>query len=151
MRDEARQKLEKEKCSGPVAELQQMIMCWNEVDEKAAGLILTEGKTVAGAYECMRKEAEKIKSGMSACLEPSKALAIVMEYFGVDKNNIQQELEGGLMHRIIIEYATHWKPYGAPVEIATNPQPVADLSKEPAKEKEKEGFSLEDFSLEAVL
>ena len=151
MKEQARQKLEKEKCKGPVAELQQMIMCWNEVDEKAAGLILTKGKTIKDAYSVMEDEARKIKNGNKACLEPSKAMGIVMKYYGVPEKEIQAELEGGLMYRIIMEYATHWKPYGAPVEIATNPQPVADLSKEPAKEKEKEGFSLEDFSLEAVL
>lgn len=53
MKEQARQKLEKEKCKGPVAELQQMIMCWNEVDEKAAGLILTKGKTIKDAYSVM--------------------------------------------------------------------------------------------------
>ena len=109
MKEQAIQKIEKEECKGPVAELQQMIMCWLAVDEKAAGLIMTEGKTIKGAYEAMRKEAEKIKSGMSACLEPSKAMAIVMEYFGMDKDSIQQELEGGLMYRIITEYSTRWK------------------------------------------
>ena len=151
MKEQVRQKLEKEKCSGPVAELQQMIMCWIAVDERAAGLILAENKTVAGAYKAMEDVARKVKSGNHAVIDPPKAMAIVMEYYGMAKDDIQKELEGGLMYRIIMEYSTRWKPYGAPVEITTNPQPVADLSKEPAKEKEKEGFSLEDFSLEAVL
>lgn len=147
MKEQAMQKIEKEKCEGPVAELQQMIMCWLAVDEKAAGLIMTEGKTIKGAYEAMRKEAEKIKSGMSACLEPSKAMAIVMEYFGMDKDSIQQELEGGLMYRIIMEYSTRWKPYGAPLEISSNPQPVSDLS----EKTENKAFSLDDFSMEDML
>lgn len=147
MKEQAIQKIEKEECKGPVAELQQMIMCWLAVDEKAAGLIMTEGKTIKGAYEAMRKEAEKIKSGMSACLEPSKAMAIVMEYFGMDKDSIQQELEGGLMYRIITEYSTRWKPYGAPLEISSNPQPVSDLS----EKTENKAFSLDDFSMEDML
>ena len=151
MKEQAMQKIEKEKCKGPVAELQQMIMCWNEVDDRAAGLIMTEDKTIKGAYEFMRKEAEKIKSGMSAVIDPPKAMAIVMEYFGMDKNSIQQELEGGLMYRIIMEYSTRWKPYGAPVEITTNPQPAADIPQEPAKEPEAKGFSLDDFSMEDML
>ena len=151
MKVQAMQKIEKEECKGPVAELQQMIMCWIAVDEKAAGLIMTEGKTIEGAYEAMRKEAEKIKIGRSACLEPSKAMAIVMEYFGMDKDSIQQELEGGLMYRIIVEYSTRWKPYGAPIEITTNPKPAADIHQEPAKEPEAKGFSLDDFSMEDML
>lgn len=146
MKEQAMQKIEKEKCKGPVAELQQMIMCWIAVDDKAAGLIMTEGKTIAGAYECMRKEAKKIKNGSSAVIDPPKAMAIVMEYYGMKKDSIQQELEGGLMYRIIMEYSTRWKPYGAPIEITTNPQPVSDLPKEPAK-----GFSLDDFSMEDML
>ena len=151
MKEEAIQKIENKKCEGPVAELQQMIMCWVEADERAAGLIMAKNKTIKDAYAVMRKEAEKIKSGMSACLEPSKAMAVVMEYFGMDKDSIQQELEGGLMYRIVSEYASHWKPYGAPVEITTNPQPVADVPQEPAKEPEAKGFSLDDFSMEDML
>ena len=143
MRDTARQKLEKETCNGPVAELQQMIMCWNEVDDRAAGLILTEGKTIKDAYAAMRKEAKKIKSGNSACLEPSKAMEVVMKYYGVPEDSIQAELEGGLMYRIIMEYSNHWRPYGAPVEITTNPQP--------AKAPEGKVFSLDDFSMEDML
>ena len=151
MKEQAMQKIEKERCKGPVAELQQMIMCWIAVDDKAAGLIMTEDKTIKGAYEFMRKEAEKIKSGMSAVIDPPKAMAIVMEYFGMDKNSIQQELEGGLMYRIIMEYSTRWKPYGAPVEITTKPQPASDIPQEPAKEPEAKGFSLDDFSMEDML
>lgn len=146
MKEQAIQKIEKEKCEGPVAELQQMIMCWIAVDEKAAGLIMTKGKTVDGAYQAMYKEARKMKKGTSAVIDPQKAMAIVMKYFGMKEDNIQQELEGGLMYRIIMEYSTRWKPYGAPVEITTNPQPVSDLPKEPAK-----GFSLDDFSMEDML
>lgn len=151
MKEQAMQKIEKEKCEGPVAELQQMIMCWIAVDDRAAGLIMAKNKTIKDAYAAMRKEAEKIKSGMSACLEPSKAMAVVMEYFGMDKDSIQQELEGGLMYRIVSEYASHWKPYGVPVEITTNPQPAADIPQEPAKEPKAKGFSLDDFSMEDML
>lgn len=150
MKEQAMQKIEKEQCKGPVAELQQMILCWVAVDEKAAGLIMTKNKNVKGAYAAMRKEAEKIKSGQSAVIDPPKAMAIVMEYFGMDKDTIQQELEGGLMYRIIMEYSTKWKPYGAPIEITTNPKPVADLPQTPA-EPESKAFSLAEFSLEGML
>ena len=152
MKEQAIQKIEKETCKGPVAELQQMIMCWVAVDDNAAGLILTEKKTVAGAYKAMEDVARKNQSGSKAVFDPPKAMAIVMEYFGVDKNTIQQELEGGLMYRIIMEYSTKWKPYGAPVEITTNPKPVADLPQAPAEpEPASKAFSLDDFSLEGVL
>lgn len=151
MKEQAIQKIEKEQCKGPVAELQQMILCWVAVDDKAAGLILTEKKTVAGAYKAMESVARKEKSGSSAVIDPPKAMAIVMEYFGMDKDTIQQELEGGLMYRIIMEYSTKWKPYGAPIEITTNPKPVADLPPAPAPEPASKAFSLDDFSLEDAL
>ena len=80
MKEQAMQKIEKEKCEGPVAELQQMIMCWIAVDERAAGLILAENKTVAGAYKAMEDVARKVKSGNHAVIDPPKAMAIVMEY-----------------------------------------------------------------------
>ena len=150
MKEQAIQKIEKEKCSGPVAELQQMIMCWIAVDEKATGLIMTKNKNVKGAYAAMRKEAEKIKSGQSAVIDPPKAMAIVMEYYGMAKDDIQKELEGGLMYRIIMEYSTRWKTYGAPIEITTNTQPAADLPPAPA-EPESKAFSLAEFSLEGML
>ena len=149
MKEQAIQKIEKEQCKGPVAELQQMIMCWVAVDDKAAGLILAENKSVEGAYKAMEDVASSEKKGNKAVIDPPKAMAIVMEYFGVDKDTIQQELEGGLMYRIIMEYSTKWKPYGAPVEITSNPKPVADLPKVP--EPETKAFSLDDFSLEGVL
>ncbi|WP_297966968.1 hypothetical protein [uncultured Anaerovibrio sp.] len=151
MKEEAIQKIENKKCEGPVAELQQMIMCWVEADERAAGLIMAENKTVAGAYKAMEDVARKEKNGSHAVIDPPKAMAITMEYYGMAKDDIQKELEGGLMHRIIMAYATRWKPYGAPVEITTNPQPAADIPQEPAKEPEAKGFSLDDFSMEDML
>jgi hypothetical protein len=151
MKVQAMQKIEKEECKGPVAELQQMIMCWIAVDERAAGLILAENKTVAGAYKAMEDVARKVKRGNHAVIDPPKAMAIVMEYYGMAKDDIQKELEGGLMYRIIMEYSTRWKPYGAPVEITTNPQPVADIPQEPANEPENKGFSLDDYSMEDML
>lgn len=150
MKEQAIQKIEKEKCSGPVAELQQMILCWVAVDDKVAGLILTEKKDVAGAYKAMESVARKEKSGNHAVIDPPKAMAIVMEYYGMAKDDIQKELEGGLMYRIIMEYSTRWKPYGAPIEITTNPQPAADLPPAPA-EPESKAFSLAEFSLEGML
>ncbi len=134
-----------------MAEVQCMIMCWLAVDEKAAGLILAENKTVAGAYKAMEDVARKKRSGNHAVIDPPKAMAIVMEYYGMAKDDIQKELEGGLMYRIIMEYSTRWKPYGAPVEITTNPQPAADIPQESTKEPEAKAFSLDDFSMEDML
>lgn len=48
-----------------------------------AELILAEGKSLKGAYEAMRKAAEKVKVGNCAVLSDDEGFRIVKEYFGI--------------------------------------------------------------------
>lgn len=48
-----------------------------------AELVLAEGKSLKGAYEAMRKAAEKVKVGNCAVLSDDEGFRIVREYYGV--------------------------------------------------------------------
>lgn len=60
-------------------------------NEDAAEKILAEDKTIMKSLDEMRKEAEKVKVGNMAMLSDEEGFAIVLKYFGIEKeenNNI---------------------------------------------------------------
>ncbi len=153
MKEQAMQKIEKERCNGPVAELQKAVMCWLEADDDAAGFIMTEGKTINGLFEFLKETARKNESNGCCCIngDDSEGMSLVLNYFGMDKDKAHSRLEKGLMYDMGQVMLSRWKPYGAHVENTTNPQPVADIPQEPAKDPEAKAFSLDDFSMEDML
>lgn len=153
MKQQAMQKIDKETCKGPVAELQKAVMCWLEADDEAAGLIMTEGKTINGLFDFLKDTARRNASNGCGCIngDDPEGMSLVLNYFGMDKNEAHSRLEGGLMYKMGQVMLSQWKPYGAPVEITTNPQPVSDIPQESAKKPEAKGFSLDDYSMEDML
>lgn len=153
MKNQAMQKIENEKCSGPVAELQKAVMCWLEADDDAASFIMTEGKTINGLFDFLKDTARKNESNGCGCINGNdpEGMSLVLNYFGMDKDKAHSRLENGLMDKMGQVMLSRRKPYGAPVEITTNPQPVADIPQEPAKESEAKAFSLDDYSMEDML
>ena len=153
MKNQAMQKIENEKCSGPVAELQKAVMCWLEADDDAASFIMTEGKTINGLFDFLKDTARKNESNGCGCINGNdpEGMSLVLNYFGMDKDMAHSRLENGLMDKMGQVMLSRRKPYGAPVEITTNPQPVADIPQEPAKESEAKAFSLDDYSMEDML
>ena len=153
MKNQAMQKIENEKCSGPVAELQKAVMCWLEADDDAASFIMTEGKTINGLFDFLKDTARKNESNGCGCINGNdpEGMSLVLNYFGMDKDKAHSRLENGLMDKMGQVMLSRRKPYGAPVEITTNPHPVADIPQEPAKESEAKAFSLDDYSMEDML
>lgn len=153
MKNQAMQKIENEKCSGPVAELQKTVMCWLETDDDAASFIMTEGKTINGLFDFLKDTARKNESNGCGCINGNdpEGMSLVLNYFGMDKDKAHSRLEKGLMHKMGQVMLSRWEPYGAHVENTTNPQLVADNPQEPAKGPEAKAFSLDDFSMEDML
>ena len=153
MKEQAMQKIENEKCSGPVAELQKAVMCWLEADNDAAGFIMTEGKTINGLFDFLKDTARKNESNGCGCIngDDPEGMSLVLNYFGMDKDKAHSRLENGLMYKMGQVMLSRWKPYGAHVGNTTNPQPVADIPQEPTKDTEAKAFSLDDFSMEDML
>lgn len=58
-----------------------------ENSEAAAEKILEKDKTIMNSLGAMRKEAEKVKVGNMAMLTDEEGFAIVLKYFGIDKEN----------------------------------------------------------------
>ena len=59
-------------------------------NEDAAEKILSEDKSIMKSLDAMRKEAEKVKVGNMAMISDEEGFAIVLKYFGIEKeeNNI---------------------------------------------------------------
>lgn len=55
-----------------------------KADPAAAEAVLADKKTIKGAVEEMRKEAEKGKVNNVGIIAPDEALAIIFEYFGIN-------------------------------------------------------------------
>ena len=143
MIEKAKNKIQSENLKGPEAEVQQMILCWLECDDRAAGMVLQEGKTAAGAYEAIKTAARKKSRNTAACVNPPEAMAIVLEYFGMDRQQAEAEIEDSLMYRIIMAYSKTWQPYAAQGGKNEKTQPAADSA--------KGGLDLSSFSLEAIM
>ena len=136
-------------------------------DTKAVELLADAAKNTKGAYNAMENFARN-KKGKGNCvkLEPLEAMACVMEYYGIDKNEAHNQLEGGLMYHLMMAECKKYRPYGVDEQAAdTAPAsaakatPVTDLpeAEPPAKQAEYEKpkieavptpFSFDDFDSE---
>lgn len=130
-------------------------------DSKAVELLAKGAKNSSGAYKAMENFARnKKRSGRCVTLEPLEAIACVMEYYGIDKNEAHNQLEGGLMYHLMMAECKKYRLYGADEQAAdTAPAsaakatPVTDLQPKMQYEKpqiieEPTPFSFDDFDSE---
>ena len=142
----AKEKLEAENFQHGTPEdaIRSMCLEWLEWavvnDSKAVELLAKGAKNSTGAYEAMENFARnKKRSGSCVTLEPLEAIACVMEYYGIDKNEAHNQLEGGLMYHLMMAECKKYRPYGADEQ--SKATPVTDLEKKPS-------FSFDDFDSE---
>ena len=120
-------------------------------DSKAVELLANSAKNSSGAYEAMETFARnKKRSGSCVTLEPLEAMACVMEYYGIDKNEAHNQLEGGLMYHLMMAECKKYRLYGADEQPKATP--VTDLEKNPYEKPKLEeaspSFSFDDFDSE---
>ena len=153
----AKEKLEAENFQHgtPQDVIRSMCMEWLEWavvnDSKAVELLAKGAKNSTGAYEAMENFARnKKRSGSCVTLEPLEAIACVMEYYGIDKNEAHNQLEAGLMYHLMMAACKKYRPYGADEQSKTTP--VTDLEKKPYEKPKLEeaspSFSFDDFDSE---
>ena len=107
---------------------------------KAVELLADAAKDTEGAYKAMENFARNNKRSSSCVtLEPLEAIACVMEYYGIDKNEAHNQLEGGLMYHLMMAECKKYRLYGADEQPKATP--VTDLEKKPS-------FSFDDFNSE---
>ena len=120
-------------------------------DTKAVELLADAAKDTEGAYKAMENFARNNKRSSSCVtLEPLEAIACVMEYYGIDKNEAHNQLEGGLMYHLMMAECKKYRPYGADEQ--SKATPVTDLEKKPYEKPKLEeaspSFSFDDFDSE---
>ena len=120
-------------------------------DSKAVELLSNSAKNSSGAYKAMENFARnKKRSGSCVTLEPLEAIACVMEYYGIDKNEAHNQLEGGLMYHLMMSECKKYRLYGADEQ--SKATPVTDLEKKPYEKPKLEeaspSFSFDDFDSE---
>ena len=118
---------------------------------KAVELLADAAKDTEGAYKAMENFARNNKRSSSCVtLEPLEAIACVMEYYGIDKNEAHNQLEAGLMYHIMVAECKKYRPYGADEQ--SKATPVTDLEKNPYEKPKLEeaspSFSFDDFDSE---
>ena len=165
----ARQKIEAETTDTEsyTGQIGMMLLSWIDYADNAAELILTDGKTIKGAFEAIRDYASVHRTGNYACVPPTKAMELILKYFGQEEP--QAVIEGGLMYKVMTDEAARFKPYGtetpesgtkgtengtdAPeTETVTSPseqkpQPVAEETKPKNDLSALSALSLEDLGL----
>ena len=118
---------------------------------KAVELLADAAKDTEGAYKAMENFARNNKRSSSCVtLEPLEAMACVMEYYGINKNEAHNQLEGGLMYHLMMAECKKYRLYGADEQ--SKATPVTDLEKKPYEEPKLEeaspSFSFDDFDSE---
>ena len=134
---------------------------WAVVNDcKAVEFLADNAKNSTGAYEAMENFARnKKRSGSCVKLKPLEAMACVMEYYGIDKNEAHNQLEAGLMYHLMVAECKKYRPYGADEQAAdTAPAsaakatPVSDPENKPYEKPKLEevspSFSFDDFDSE---
>lgn len=144
LKKQAKRKVEAEMTEpdSPLGQIGMMCITWIDYADNAAELILTEGKTLAGALGEMRKYAAKVKNGNAACVDPVKAMELVLEYFC--QPDPKAIIEGGLMYKCMMDAAARFKPYEAtvPVDVEIKPMEPAPVQEVPAQSKPQPGADL---------
>ena len=89
---------------------------------------------------------------------PEEAAEVILEYFGMKKDEAQQELEHGLMYKLMMAASKKYKPYGTSESAVENPHPVAEveeaeeIGKDAAVEQPHRALvDLSAFSMEGLL
>lgn len=151
----ARQKIEAETTDTDsyTGRIGMMLLSWIDYADNAAELILTDGKTIKGAFEAIRDYARAHRTGNYACVPPTKAMELILEYFGQEEP--QAVIEGGFMYKVMTDEAARFKPYGTDTpetETVTSPseqktQPVAEKTKHKNDLSALSALSLEDLGL----
>lgn len=154
--DKAREKLERERITAGSAQdkIKEFCLLWLDVSDKAAELILAEDKTIAKAYSFMKEKASQKRSGASCvCITPEEAAEVILEYFGMKKDEAQQELEHGLMYQLMIAASKKFRPYGMTESAIENPHPVAEAETKAEAEIEAplHRVDLSAFTMEGLL
>lgn len=152
----AKTKLEAEKWAHGTPEDAIRVMCleWLEWDEENGGrqgvaaLLAVEGKDTKGAYKAMEEYARSKKKGTCVKLEPARAMGAVMKYYGVDKDQAQAALEGGLMYYLLTTEARKYKPYSTAEADNAKATPVSEM---PTGTRGGGKFSLDIGELEELL
>ena len=148
LKEQAKRKVEAEMTEpdSPIGQIGMICLTWIDYADNAAEMILGEGKTLAGAYEEIRKYAQKNQKSGQTCVEPTKTFELVLEYFGQD--DPKGIIEGGLMYRCMMAAAARFKPYGADsAEELPKPQPVAEKPQQKKSMSALDALNLEDFGL----
>lgn len=134
---------------------------WAVVNDcKAVEFLADNAKNSTGAYKAMENFARsKKRSGSCVKLKPLEAMACVMEYYGIDKNEAHNQLEAGLMYHLMMAECKKCKPYGVDEQVtdtvpasAAKATLVTDLEKKPYEKPKLEeaspSFSFDDFDSE---
>ena len=118
---------------------------------KAVELLADAAKDIEGAYKAMETFARsKKRSGSCVKLEPLEAMACVMEYYGIDKNEAHNQLEGGLMYHLMMAECKKYRLYGADEQSKATPvsDPENKPYEKPKLEEASPSFSFDDFDSE---
>ena len=153
----AKQKLEAENFQHgtPQDAIRSMCLEWLEWavvnDSKAVELLADGAKNSTSAYKSMETFARNKKcSGNCVTPEPLEAIACVMEYYGIDKNEAHNQLKGGLMYHLMMAECKKYRSYDADEQ--SKATPVTDLEKKtyekPKLEEASPSFSFDDFDSE---
>lgn len=85
MIDKIRDEMAREAADSPISVIGEYV-----TERIQAGAVIEEGKTLAGAYKAMHDWANKNRGGKPCvCVPPSRAFAIVDEYFGFGRKEPQ--------------------------------------------------------------
>lgn len=115
MLEEAKKKINGENLEGSLREslekIRFIIDGWLDYDESAAELVMNQEKSINGAYQAMRKEAQANAKNNAYCMDGAESVRLILEYFGVSKDKAQELIEGGLMFCLMQRAVETWKPY----------------------------------------
>lgn len=136
----AREKVEAEETEygSPEKQVKDIVLVWLSCDRYAADKVLTEGKTIKGAYKAMEETARRMprnagKNGVY--MNPEQSTRAIMVYYGVADAEAQKQLEHGLMHDILKTMnraeEEKYKPYG-PGSVVVDATPKMEAKPNPA-------------------
>lgn len=136
----ARKKVESESTEygSPEEQVKAIVLAWLSCDKYAADKVLTEGKTIEGAYKAMEDTAGHMPrhgGSKGVYMNPEQSTRAIMIYYGVKNTEAQKQLEHGLMYGILqtVNRAEmeKYKPYeldSAPTsKTELKPNPAADI------------------------
>lgn len=88
-----------------------LILGWLEYQpETAALLINNKDVSVAKCYAHIKKQARALKSS-EVNAGPTQEVEWMLDYFGIEKDEAQNLIEGGLMYAIFQAMSKPWQPY----------------------------------------